>query len=97
MRLSNQTILILKETISRYINNPKIILFGSRVDDNKKGGDIDILVETDENIMMKTEIKILAECEIKGIDRKIDMIFKTPFKKEQSIFKTAINEGIVLW
>ena len=56
MRLSNQTILILKETISRYINNPKITLFGSRVDDNKKGGDIDILVETKENITIKTQI-----------------------------------------
>ena len=37
MRLSNQTISILKETISRYIRDPKIILFGSRVYDDKKG------------------------------------------------------------
>ena len=96
MRLSNQTISILKETISRYIKDPKIILFGSRVDDDKKGGDIDILVETKEDITIKTQIKILAECEIKGIYRKVDMIFKTPFKKEQSIFKTAIKEGIIL-
>ena len=96
MRLSNQTILILKETIVKYIKNPKIILFGSRVDDNKKGGDIDILVEAKENITIKTQIRILAECEIKGINRKIDMIFKTPFNKEQSIFKTAIKEGIIL-
>lgn len=96
MRLSHQNILVLKETISKYINDPKIILFGSRVDDNRKGGDIDILVETKENIELKTQIKILAECEIQGIHRKIDMIFKTPFKKEQSIFKTAIKEGIVL-
>ena len=96
MRLSNQTILILKEIILKYVKEPKIILFGSRVYDNKKGGDIDILVETKENITIKTQIKILAECEIKGIYRKIDMIFKTPFKKEQSIFKIAIKEGIVL-
>ena len=96
MRLSNQTILILKETISRYINNPKIILFGSRVDDNKKGGDIDILVETQEDVDLKTEIKILAECEVKGIYRKIDMILKTPFRTNQSIFETAIKDGIVL-
>lgn len=96
MRLSPQTILILKETISKYIKEPKIILFGSRTDDNKKGGDIDILVETKDNISLKTQIKILAECEMKGISRKIDLIFKTPFNKEQSIFKTAIKEGIVL-
>jgi len=85
MRLSNQTILILKEIIVKYITDPKIILFGSRIYDNKKGGDIDMLVEVQENIDLKTQIKILAECKIKGIDRKIDMIFKT-----------AIKEGIIL-
>jgi len=96
MRLSNQTILILKEIIYKYVKEPKIILFGSRIYDNKKGGDIDILVEVQENVDLKTQIKILAECEIKGIDRKIDMIFKTPYTKEQHIFKTAIKEGIIL-
>ena len=96
MRLSKQTIMILKESILNFTKDPKIILFGSRVDDTKKGGDIDILVETQENIDIRTQIKILAQCEVKGIERKIDMIFKTPFTKEQPIFKTAIKEGIVL-
>ncbi len=96
MRLSNETVLILKETISKYINNPKIILFGSRTDDARKGGDIDILVQADENVDLKKQMKILAECEMKGINRKIDILFQTPFTKEQSIFKTALNEGIVL-
>ncbi len=96
MRLSTKTVSILKVTVSRYIKTSTIILFGSRIYDDKKGGDIDILVQTNENVDMKKQIRILAECEIKGIDRKIDMIFQTPFSKEQSIFKTAIKEGIVL-
>ncbi|WP_295006345.1 nucleotidyltransferase domain-containing protein [Sulfurimonas sp.] len=78
------------------MNNPKIILFGSRTDDNKKGGDIDILVQTDENVDLRKQIKILAECEIKGISRKIDMLFQTPFTQDQAIFKTAMKEGILL-
>lgn len=96
MRLSDETVLILKETILKYIEAPKIILFGSRIDDDKKGGDIDILVQTSEDINLKKQIKILAECEVKGINRKIDMLFQTPFSKEQNIFKAAIKEGIVL-
>ncbi len=96
MRLSSETILILKKTIFKYIKEPKIILFGSRVYDEKRGGDIDILVQTTENIDIQKQIKILAECEIEGITRKIDMLFQTPFSKEQPIFKTAIKEGIVL-
>jgi len=96
MRLSEETILILKKTISKYIKNPKIILFGSRVDDNKKGGDIDILVQTNENVDIQKQIEILTMCEINGIERKIDMLFQTPHSKEQNIFQTAIKEGVVL-
>jgi len=96
MRLTEQTIFILKKSILKYVNDAKIILFGSRIDDNKKGGDIDILVDTKENVDLQTQIKILVECEIAGIERKIDMIFKTPSSKEQPIFKTAMKEGIVL-
>ena len=50
MRMSEKDIFIIKSTILKYIQNAKIILFGSRTDDNKKGGDIDTLVQTDERI-----------------------------------------------
>ena len=43
MRLTQKEIEIIKNTINRYIKDSKIYLFGSRLDDNKKGGDIDIL------------------------------------------------------
>lgn len=42
------------------MRDAKIILFGSRVDDSKKGGDIDIYVETEQNIDVSTQVKILA-------------------------------------
>jgi len=45
---------------------------------------------------MKKRIEILAECEMNGIERKIDMLFQTPHSKEQNIFQTAVKEGIVL-
>lgn len=44
MRLSKNEIDIIKSTIYEMDKNCKIYLFGSRVDDNKKGGDIDLLV-----------------------------------------------------
>jgi len=96
MRLADSDRKIIKTVILKYIKNPKIILFGSRTDDSKKGGDIDILVQTDENINLKKQIKILAEIELNGVERKVDMLFKTPHSKEQNIFKTALDEGIVL-
>ncbi len=48
MRVSQKEIQIIKDTIYKYFsNNVEIFLFGSRVDDNKKGGDIDLYILTE--------------------------------------------------
>ena len=96
MRLTKDDIVIIKSTILKYIPDAKIFLFGSRVDDRKKGGDIDIFVQTSEKITLKEEIKILTEIEINGIDRKVDLVIQAPNKKKQPIFQTAIKEGVRL-
>lgn len=44
MRLSKQEISLLKNELKILDLDAKIYLFGSRVDDSKKGGDIDLLV-----------------------------------------------------
>ena len=96
MRLKQNEIDIIKSNILKYICDAKIILFGSRVDDNKKGGDIDIFVETKQQVGLRQQIKILTDLEINGISRKVDMILKTPTTKEQPIFKTIYKDGIIL-
>ena len=96
MRLSQKDINIIKNVIYQYLDDAKITLFGSRVYNNKKGGDIDIFVETKYNISMKQKLEILTKIELDGILRKVDMIFKTPLSKYESIFDTIEKEGIVL-
>jgi predicted nucleotidyltransferase len=96
VRLLPLEIKIIKNTISNYIQNATIILFGSRIDDSKKGGDIDLLVQTSSNITLKDKINILTQLELNGISRKVDLLLQTPKSKEQSIFKTALQEGVVL-
>lgn len=44
MRLKNSELAAIKSTIENFDRNASIYLFGSRVDDTKKGGDIDILI-----------------------------------------------------
>ena len=46
MRLSQKTITILQDNIKKSFGDVNIYLFGSRTDDNKKGGDIDIAIDT---------------------------------------------------
>jgi len=50
VRLKPNEIDILKSNILKHITDAKIILFGSRIYDEKKGGDIDIFVETKQQV-----------------------------------------------
>jgi len=44
MRLSTHEINSIKETVKNADQNARILLFGSRVDNKKRGGDIDLLI-----------------------------------------------------
>jgi len=46
MRLSQKTIIVLINNIKKSFGDVNIYLFGSRTDDNKKGGDIDLAIDT---------------------------------------------------
>jgi len=47
MRLTPEEISHIKTVIREFDPEARIYLFGSRVDDNKKGGDIDLLIFSD--------------------------------------------------
>ena len=57
MRLSTEKIENLKESITTILPNSKIYLFGSRVDDFKKGGDIDILIVANRRLDLEKKQK----------------------------------------
>jgi len=46
MRLSKRIITILQDNIKKSFGNVNVYLFGSRTDDNKRGGDIDLAIDT---------------------------------------------------
>lgn len=73
----------------------KIWLFGSRVDDNKKGGDIDIAILSNilhNNIMQI--IKVKRSIFNKIGEQQIDIV--TSKNAQEAIFKIAMAEGIEL-
>ncbi len=97
IRLSEKEKKIIKETAKKYFGkNVKVYLFGSRADINKKGGDIDIFIETDTKASVLDEIRFLAELELKGIERKVDIVVKNPYKKDKNIYKEG-RKGVLLW
>jgi len=75
--------------------NAKVWLFGSRVDDNKRGGDIDIAIYSDEinrDVMRKIRVNRLI-CDKIG-DQRIDIV--TTSDGKEAIFKIAVAEGVQL-
>ena len=46
MRLQTQIINIINDAVEKSFGDVNVYLFGSRVDDSKKGGDIDIAIDS---------------------------------------------------
>ena len=63
----------IKELFHTYDPKARVCLFGSRVDDNKRGGDIDLLILSDKIEPSKKIELLLKLYEIVG-EQKIDLI-----------------------
>jgi predicted nucleotidyltransferase len=71
MRVLKQEINIIKNNILKFDKDAQVYLFGSRVDDNKKGGDIDILIISDlikKYDLIKIEYLIFQQIDEQKID-----------------------------
>ena len=72
----------------------KVWLFGSRVDDARRGGDVDLYVETNKvnTLLTKLRCKILLE---ECLDLPVDLIVKDQ-SKDDPIYQIAKREGVQL-
>ena len=76
MRLSKRVIEILQTNIKKSFGDVNIYLFGSRTDDNKKGGDIDLAIDTDisREEFRKNKSLLLAMLMRIDFDYKVDIV-----------------------
>ncbi|NPA14048.1 MAG: nucleotidyltransferase domain-containing protein [Aquificae bacterium] len=94
VRLKEKEIKTIKEAIFKYDPLAEIILFGSRADPSKKGGDIDLLVIS-RKIGYQQRRKIRVELLKKLGERKIDLlVVKDP--KETTFCELAYKYGVRL-
>ncbi|WP_368031191.1 nucleotidyltransferase domain-containing protein [Arcobacter sp. s6] len=95
MRLSNKYIEVIKKYFNEFFKDGEIYLFGSRVDDNKKGGDIDLYIVLDEHKnLFEKKIKFLSRVKKELGEQKIDIVFNTD--NNRLIEKEALRWGIKL-
>jgi predicted nucleotidyltransferase len=100
MRLTEHDRLAIIQTFKEYFHDgDRLWLFGSRVDDNKRGGDIDLYIEIDrKNIesLFNLKIKFLGALQDRIGDQKIDIVINTPEQPHIPIYDVARTEGIRL-
>lgn len=99
MRLTTEQITAIKQkTAFIFGDEAQVYLFGSRTDDDAKGGDIDLFIDLAkaiENPVLKTiRLNGLLQQEI-GM-QKIDIIFHAPPYDWQPIHTEAKQRGILL-
>jgi predicted nucleotidyltransferase len=96
MRITEHEKNVIIDAVKNIDSNAKIWLFGSRTDDSKKGGDIDIAIfseKINEDVMQEIQIRRFI-CDRIG-EQKIDII--TTKEGKEAIFKLAMAEGILLY
>lgn len=99
MRLSQEHIAAIKQTAHAVLGDgARVILFGSRVDDAKKGGDIDLLFETDRPVHNRAvTVGALYVALIRQLgDRKIDILLKDSTTPAAPVLDMARHSGIQL-
>jgi uncharacterized protein len=89
MRLTETDSLAIRQEILRLDPAARIYLYGSRADDSKKGGDIDLLVLS-EKLTFADKITLLAGIKEKLGEQKIDLIIRNADSAATDPFVQAI-------
>ncbi len=99
MRLNNDTRKTIRETVHEIFGpHANVLLFGSRVDDAVRGGDIDLLVQVDkaDQENQQKALRLVARLQIRLGDQPIDVLVIDPETLQQPVHKEALRMGVKL-
>ena len=99
MRLSPKEISAIQNAFRRNLHVAYgLYLFGSRVDDSKKGGDIDLLVAVslqDKLSVVELKVKILISIFETLPEQRIDITVATPEELQTDAFLKSISRSMI--
>ncbi len=95
MRLTAQERAAIKDAVRLADPDAQVYLFGSRADDNLRGGDLDLLVLSNRvSLAEKTEILIRLKDALG--EQKIDLLVKKPSEANRDPFVASVMTSAVL-
>lgn len=99
MRLRDDEIRIIREEVEHTFGPKAMVrLFGSRVDDTRRGGDIDLYIEApgNERTWREQERRLRHALLTRLGDQRIDIVTAPPGGKGRPIDQVALREGVAL-
>lgn len=93
MRIRSEEVEIIKEAVKRLDPHARIFLYGSRVDPKRKGGDIDLLILS-QQLKSIDSLKILKRIYERMEEQKIDILIASETK--DPFVQIALEQGIEL-
>jgi len=94
LRLSDKEIALIKSNSQKLFGDALVYIFGSRIDESKRGGDIDIYIDAKEKkdlFRKKLRLKSMLE---DSLYKPVDVIVSTD--KERAIEKEAFKYGVLI-
>lgn len=95
MRLTNAQIDTIRKAASQNFGEDALIwLFGSRLDDSKRGGDVDLYIEATHRDTLMSELRCKIALE-DSLDLSVDLLVKE-LGKDKPIYNLAKTQGVRL-
>ena len=98
MRISKNEIETIKSlAVEIFGEGTKVLLFGSRTADHKKGGDIDLFITNNnkESLTLEAKINFLVELKLLIGEQKIDVVLDTEFTQNKKQFYKSIKQQAI--
>ena len=100
MRLTQFQIATINKFARKHFgHDTTVYLFGSRTDDHKKGGDIDLFINqaNEATLTLDAKIRFLAELKAEIGDRKIDVVFDNDnTRQKKNFYRSIIQQKVEL-
>lgn len=99
MRLTDEQRGIIRALTEQVVGaDARVVLFGSRVDDSKRGGDIDLLVEVPHQVDSRVlaEARLAARIERALGGRKVDVLLVDATTALQAVHHAARAHGVAI-
>lgn len=99
MRLTKDQIQLISQTAKTHFGSlVRVYLFGSRTNDKKKGGDIDLLIKTNNKTIatLLNKLLFIVDLKTKIGDQKIDVVFDLKEKYSGNFLDSIKKQSIQL-